>query len=183
GEGYRRRDMLRLVADVTDLLGRAREGEADAKAALIARVYSELRALAASYFRGRPGQTLQPTALVHEAYVRLPRAHASQRKDRLHFMAVAATAMRQILTDKARRRSAGKRGGPNKERVTLSNLPALDSPVDVLALDELLGKLALLDERQARLVELRFFAGLTAEGTATALGVSLRPVPQSFPTT
>src|SRR5262249_8937967 len=132
GEGYRRRGMLRLVADGPGLLGRAREGEADAKAALIARVYSELRALAASYFRGRPGQTLQPTALVHEAYVRLTRADASQWKDRSHFMAVAATAMRQILTDKARRRSASKRGGPKKERVTLSNLPAFESPVDVV---------------------------------------------------
>ena len=172
--------MLAAVADVTDLLGRAREGEADAKAALVSRVYSELRALAASYFRGRPGQTLQPTALVHEAYLRLSRADASQWKDRSHFMAVAATAMRQILTDQARRRSASKRGGPRKERVTLSNLPAFDSPVDVVALDDLLGKLAKLDDRQAKLVELRFFAGLTEDEVAIALGVSLRTVQKDW---
>jgi RNA polymerase sigma factor (TIGR02999 family) len=168
------------VADLTDLLGRARQGEPDAKARLVPRVYAELRALAGSYFRGRPGQTLQPTALVHEAYLRLCRADASQWKDRAHFMAVAATAMRQILTDQARRRTANKRGGAKKERVTLSNLPAFAPTVDVVALDDLLGRLAELDERQAKLVELRFFGGLTEEEAAETLAVSLRTVQKDW---
>ena len=168
------------MPDLTALLARARSGEAEAKAELVPQVYAELRALAGSYLRGRGGQTLQPTALVHEAFLRLVRADGSEWKDRAHFMAVAATAMRQILTDQARRRSASKRGGPRKERVTLSNLPAFESPVDVVALDDLLGKLARLDERQAKLVELRFFAGLTEEEVATALGVSLRTVQKDW---
>jgi RNA polymerase sigma factor (TIGR02999 family) len=144
------------------------------------RIYGELRALAASYFRGRPGQTLQPTALVHEAYLRLARADAEQWKDRAHFMAVAATAMRQILLDAARRRLAQKRGGAGRERVTLSNLPAFEPTVDLVALDDLLAKLAALDERQARLVELRFFGGLTEDEAADALGVSLRTVQKDW---
>jgi RNA polymerase sigma factor (TIGR02999 family) len=124
--------------------------------------------------------TLQPTALVHEAFVRLVRVDAPQWQDRAHFMAVAATAMRQILTDQARRRTASKRGGAARERVTLSNLAAFESPVDLLALDDLLGRLAALDERQARLVELRFFGGLTEDEAAESLGVSLRTVQKDW---
>jgi RNA polymerase sigma factor (TIGR02999 family) len=143
--------------------------------ALVAKVYGELRALAGSYFRGQPaGLTLSPTALVHEVYLRL--AGGEVPSDRGHFFAVAATAMRQILTDQARRRRAAKRGGAAKERVTLSGVPSWDSPVDVVAIDELLAKLTALDARQGRLAELRFFGGLTQEEAAEALGVSLRTV-------
>jgi RNA polymerase sigma factor (TIGR02999 family) len=152
--------------------------ENEANTHLVA-VYTELRALAASYFRGRGSHTLQPTALVHEAFLRLNR-NAGAITDRAHFFAVAATAMRQILTDHARRRRALKRGGAERERVTLSNLAALESPVDLVALDDLLRRLAALDARQARLVELRFFAGMTEEETAEVLGVSLRTVQKEW---
>ena len=155
------------------------EDEANAARSHLPAVYAELRALAASYFRGRGGQTLQPTALVHEAFLRLHR-HAGAVTDRAHFFAIAATAMRQILTDHARRRRALKRGGADKERVTLSNLAAFDSPVDLVVLDDLLSRLGALDERQARLVELRFFAGMTEQETAEVLGVSLRTVQKEW---
>jgi RNA polymerase sigma-70 factor, ECF subfamily len=148
-------------------------------AVLLPKVYGELRALAASYFRGRPDQTLQPTALVHEALLRLLKPGAPI-KDRSHFFAIAATAMRQILTDRARRRRAQKRGGPERERVTLSNIAAFESPIDLVVLDELLTRLAALDERQARLVELRFFAGMTEEEAADTLDVSLRTVQKEW---
>jgi RNA polymerase sigma factor (TIGR02999 family) len=140
-------------------------------------LYRELRALAGSYFRGQPaGATLSPTGLVHEVWLRLAQAPAAEWKDRGHFFAIAATAMRQILVDQARRRRAAKRGGAVKERVTLSGVPAWGSPVDVVAVDELLGKLAALDARLGRLAELRLFGGLTQEEAAEALGVSLRTV-------
>jgi RNA polymerase sigma factor (TIGR02999 family) len=140
-------------------------------------LYRELRALAGSYFRGQPaGATLSPTALVHEVWLRLAHAPASEWHDRGHFFATAATAMRQILVDQARRRRAAKRGGAAKERVTLSGLAAWDSPVDVVAVDELLAKLGALDERLGRLAELRFFGGLSQEEAAEALGVSVRTV-------
>jgi RNA polymerase sigma factor (TIGR02999 family) len=146
---------------------------------LLPKVYGELRALAASYFRGRGHQTLQPTALVNEAFLRLARA-GGEIRDRSHFFAVAATAMRQILTDRARRRRALKRGGPEKERVTLSGIAAPDGAIDLVVLDDLLSRLAALDARQARLVELRFFAGLTEEEAAETLGVSLRTVQKDW---
>jgi RNA polymerase sigma factor (TIGR02999 family) len=169
------------MGDVTELLGRAQRGEADAQAELVPQVYSELRALAASYLRGqRRDHTLQPTALVHEAFLRLVRADASAWQDRAHFFAVAATAMRQILTDHARRRQAAKRGGAEQVRVTLSGVAAGDSPIDLIALNDILTKLAALDERQARIVELRFFGGLTEEEVASALGVSLRTVQKDW---
>ena len=145
---------------------------------LLPKVYGELRALAASYFRGRDGGTLQPTALVHEAFLRLLKG--TEIKDRGHFFAVAATAMRQILTDRARRRRALKRGGAERERVTLSGLAVFESPIDLLALDDLLTRLTALDERQARLVELRFFAGMTEDEAAESLGVSLRTVQKEW---
>jgi len=137
-------------------------------------VYDELRRIAAGYIRReRPGQTLQATALVNEAFVRLaseqPRAFAN----RQHFVAIAALSMRQILVQRARARKAAKRGGA-PERVTLDERHALAEPpgVDVLALDEALTRLATLDPEQARIVELRFFAGLSIEDTAEALNMS-----------
>jgi RNA polymerase sigma-70 factor, ECF subfamily len=139
--------------------------------ALFVRVYEELRGLARGYLRGA-SHTLQPTALVHEAFLRMVRQpHGWQ--DRNHFVAVAATAMRQILVDHARRRAAAKRGG-GQSPVTLTELPddAGTGPIDLLALDEALQRLAAVSPRQARIVELRCFGGLTVDETAEVLGIS-----------
>ena len=140
-------------------------------------VYDELRRLAASYLRReRPGQTVQATALVHEAYVRLAAEKAHRWQNRTHFLAIAALSMRQILVQRARARHAAKRGG-DPERITLDEgLFAADADrsgqVDVLSLDAALDRLATLDPDQARIVELRYFGGLTVEETAEAMGVS-----------
>jgi RNA polymerase sigma factor (TIGR02999 family) len=146
--------------------------ETPAQTADIAAVYNELRRLAASYMRGeRPGQTLQATALVHEAYLRL--ANAPPWKDRAHFLGVAARSMRQILVDRARARGAQKRWA-GLERVTLSNVLAAGPADDAMlpALDEALTRLEALDPEQARIIELRYFAGLGIEEAASALGIS-----------
>lgn len=138
-------------------------------------VYDELRRLAAGYLRHeRPGQTIQATALVHEAYVRLVAEQAHHWKNRTHFLAVAALSMRQILVERARRRRAAKRGG-DPERITLDDHLLASEPssgVDMLALDEALDRLAALDEQQARIVELRYFGGLTIDEIAEALDIS-----------
>lgn len=137
-------------------------------------VYDELRRLAARYIaRERPGQTLQATALVNEAFVRLVGEKARGFENRAHFLAIAALSMRQILVQRARARRAAKRGGA-PERVTLDEamLPSHGPGVDVLALDEALTRLAALDPTQAKLVELRYFGGLTIEETAGALRLS-----------
>jgi RNA polymerase sigma-70 factor (ECF subfamily) len=137
-------------------------------------VYQELRRLAASYLRReRPGQTLQPTALVHEAYLRLLKDRPDRWQNRAHFCAIAAHSMRQILIERARARGAQKRGGA-QPRVTLDEaLVAGQEPaVDLLALDLALERLAAIDPEQARLVELRFFGGLTVEETADAMNLS-----------
>ncbi len=137
-------------------------------------VYQELRRLAASYLRReRPGQTLQPTALVHEAYLRLMKDRPERWQNRAHFCAIAAHSMRQILIERARARDAIKRGG-DVPRVTLDEaLVGGSAPsFDLLALDEALERLAAIDLEQARLVELRFFGGLTVEETAEAMNIS-----------
>jgi len=139
-------------------------------------VYDELRRIAARYIsRERPGQTLQATALVNEAYVRLAAERPREFANKTHFLAIAALSMRQILVQRARARKAAKRGGA-PHRITLddrnidqAHLPA---DVDVLALDEALSKLAALDREQAQIVELRYFGGLTVEETAEVLGSS-----------
>lgn len=136
-------------------------------------VYAELRRVAAAYLRReRPGQTLQATALVNEAYVRLAGQHP-RFQNRAHFCAIAANAMRQILVERARARHAQKRGG-GAARITLNEGLAAspEPPVDLAALDEALGRLAALDAQQARIVELRFFGGLSVEETAEVLGIS-----------
>jgi RNA polymerase sigma-70 factor, ECF subfamily len=141
--------------------------------AVMPEVYAELRRVAAAYLRReRPGQTLQPTALVNEAYVRLAGQHP-RFQNRAHFCAIAANAMRQILVERARARHAQKRGG-GAARVTLDEglARAPEPPVDLGALDQALTRLAALDPQQARIVELRFFGGLSVEETAEALGVS-----------
>jgi RNA polymerase sigma factor (TIGR02999 family) len=137
-------------------------------------VYDELRRLAAGYLRReRRGQTIQATALVHEAYLRLVAERAHDWKNRTHFLAIAALSMRQILVERARRRQAAKRGG-DPERITLDDhlLASETAGVDVLALDEALGRLAVLDPQQARIVELRYFGGLTIEEIAETLDIS-----------
>ncbi len=138
-------------------------------------LFQELRAIAEAYLRPeRAGATLQPTVLVHEAYLKLFERTSAGWNDREHFFAVAAKAMRQILVDRARARARLKRGG-ERERVTLDERVASssDAEVDVLDLDELLSELAAQDERAARVVELRFFAGLEMEEVARALSISL----------
>ena len=142
--------------------------------ALLPLVYQELRRLAAAYLRReKPGQTLQPTALVHEAYLRLMKDRPDRWQNRAHFCAIAAHSMRQILIERARARGAAKRGG-DRPRVTLDEglVAGHDRSIDLLALDEALERLAAMDPEQARLVELRFFGGLTVEETAEAMNIS-----------
>ena len=138
-------------------------------------VYDELRRIAARYIsRERPGQTLQATALVNEAYVRLAAERPREFANKTHFLAIAALSMRQILVQRARTRRAAKRGGA-PHRITLDdgNLKAVQpAGIDVLALDEALSRLAAVDPDQARIVELRYFGGLTVEETADVVGTS-----------
>lgn len=144
--------------------------DADALAPL---VYDELRRLAGAYLRREaPGQTLQPTALVHEAYLRLAGA-GSPWRDRQHFVGIAARSMRQILVERARARGAQKRWGHLDRASLVESLNAARPEPDMLpALDEALARLEAIDPEQARIVELRFFGGLTVEETAAAVGVS-----------
>jgi RNA polymerase sigma factor (TIGR02999 family) len=173
--------------DVTQLLADAGQGRASAVDQLLPLVYDELRQLAGVMFRQqRAGHTLQPTALVHEAYSRMVGAagvgaNPKHWKNRAHFFAVAATAMRQILSNHARDRKAAKRGG-DWRRVTLSQVetPTGDRDVDLVALDEALESLHSLDERQARIVELRFFAEMTEGEFAHVLDVSVSTVEREW---
>jgi RNA polymerase sigma factor (TIGR02999 family) len=163
-------------AGVTVLLARAREGDGSALSGLTEMVYDELRKLAAAYMRReRAGHTLQPTALVNDALLELVGGAAVEAKDRAHFFALAAGVMRRVLVDHARTRGAAKRGGGQK-RVNLHSGVAIvpDSDVEALALDDALTRLAALDARQSRIVELRFFGGLSMEEVAEHLGVSKR---------
>ena len=165
-------------ADVTQILKRASDGDDSAVNRLIPLVYDELRALAESYLQTeRPDHTLQATALVHEAYVRLIKQEDVEWQNRAHFFAVAAQAIRRILVDHARRHQRAKRGGDRK-RVCLEENEVIteERELDLLALDEAMEKLAGLNERQSRIVELRFFGGLTAKEVAEVLGVSSRTV-------
>lgn len=167
---------------ITELLTRARGGHEDALAELLPLVYLELRRVAASFLRReRPGQTLQATGLVHEAYLRLLREQHVSWENRAHFCAIAANSMRQILVERARARNAAKRGG-QWQRITLDDAVAKTDTagVDVEALDQALARLAALDPQQARLVELRYFGGLTIEETAGVLGVSPATVKRSW---
>jgi RNA polymerase sigma factor (TIGR02999 family) len=150
------------------------DGDRAAAERLFPMVYEELRALAGSFMkRESAGHTLQPTAVVHEAYLKLIDQERANWRDRAHFMAVAAQAIRRVLIDHARRRQAAKRGG-DRCRLTLDEAiaPAATREVDFLAIDDALGRLAELHERQARVVELRFFGGLNIEEAAAVLGIS-----------
>jgi RNA polymerase sigma factor (TIGR02999 family) len=160
----------------SQLLERASAGDAQAASRLMPLVYDELRRLAAGYLRReRKGQTLQPTALVHEAYLRLIGPGDHPWAGRTHFLAIAALSMRQVLVDRARRRAAAKRGG-DAQRLTLDDTVLAAAPagdaLDLVALDDALTRLEALDPLQARIVELRYFGGLTVEETAAAVELS-----------
>src|SRR4051812_46433243 len=169
--------------DVTGLLASWRQGDAAALDRLLPLVYDELRRVARGHLRRESsGHTLQPTALVHEVFLRLVDADRMTPTSRTHFFAIAARLMRQILVDHARRKQADKRGG-GATLVSLDDVvpPAAPaSPVDVLALDEALDALASFDARQCRVVELRFFAGLNMPETADALGISTATVEREW---
>lgn len=159
---------------VTQLLALWSRGDASARDALIPLVYDELHRLAKHFLaRQRPGHTLQSTALVHEAYLRLVGPSPVHFADRAHFFAVAARVMRHILVDHARARGAARRGG-NSLTMVLDEAVALpaEREVNVVDLDEALNRLAALDARQAAIVEMRFFGGLSIEETATAMELS-----------
>lgn len=162
------------------VFARVRAGDAAAEQELFAELYGELRAMADRIFRSqKKNHTLQPTALVHEAYLKLVRPDGREFNDETHFLATAARAMRQILVNHARDRSAQKRGGDLAgHRVTLTGLEGagFEAQLDVLAAHEALEDLGRLDPRQARVAELRIFGGLTNQETATVVGVSLRTI-------
>ncbi len=160
--------------NVTQLLVRYQAGDHDALGQLFPVVYDELRRIAAGYMkRENPGHTLQATALVNEAYFRLVDQKAVEWQNRAHFFGVAAQIMRRILCDHARARRADKRGG-NAPKLSLDEALGLSSggTPDLVELDDALKKLAALSERQAKVVEMRFFAGLSVEEAAEALGAS-----------
>ncbi|MGE0593261.1 MAG: sigma-70 family RNA polymerase sigma factor [Vicinamibacterales bacterium] len=162
------------AGEVTRLLDGLNAGDEQALPRILPLVYDELRRIAARRLHHEPaGHPLQATALVHEAYLRLAGQHEVRWKNRGHFFAVAAQAMRRVLVDHARARLADKRGGV-QARVPLDDVVVASEPPpgDLVALDDALDRLARHDPHQARLVELRFFAGLTVEETADVLGIS-----------
>lgn len=159
--------------ETTAILARAATGDPAAASALLPLVYEQLRAIAGSYFQAQPANhTLQPTALVHEAYLKLVGSQTDW-KDRAHFCAVAATAMRQILANHAQAKRAAKRSAQRADvSVDVLPTPTGASMIDLLDLDDALKELAALNERHSRMVELRFFGGLTVEAMAHILGIS-----------
>ena len=168
--------------DITALLTQLQAGNRDAESKLVPLVYDELRRLAGRYMRReRFDHTLQPTALVHEAYLRLIGRRNVQWQNRSHFFGVAAQMMRRILVDHARTKKAEKRGG-NEPKIPLNESFAFtdEKSADLLALDEALTRLSQRDPRQAKVVELRFFAGMSEEETAEVLDVSTRTVKRDW---
>jgi len=163
-----------VPTDVTRLLLDWSKGDQEALGQLIPLVYQDLHQRARNYLRQeRPDHTLQPTAVIHEAYMRLVNENQQQWSGRAHFYAIASRVMRQILVDHARKNRAGKRGS-GKAKVNLDDalVPAQVENDDISALDEALAKLAVQDERKARIVEMRYFGGCTVEETAEALGIA-----------
>lgn len=166
--------MTTTKEQVATLVAGAQSGRRENVNELMELLYGELRRLAASYLRHeRAGHTLQPTALVNEAYLRLLDQDETDWKNRSHFMAIAAQAMRRVLVDHARRGHAAKRGGP-LPRLSLEEviIYSEERAGDLIALDELMEHLSRIDAQQGRVVELRVFGGLTVEETAEALGIS-----------
>jgi RNA polymerase sigma factor (TIGR02999 family) len=171
-------------AEISRLLINWRLGDAEARDALIPLVYSELRRLARQrLWHQGPEQTLESAALVNEVYLRLARQNPPQWQNRAHFFGVAAQLMRHILVDYARNRLAAKRGG-GAQRLTLETkfAPAHQPEIDLVALDDALNKLAHLDAQQSRVIELRYFGGLSIEETATVLGISPATVKREWAT-
>jgi len=163
--------------EVTGLLVAWQNGDSSALERLMPLVYAELHRIAERHLRReRPGHTLQPSAMVNETYLKLVESPVARWQDRVHFFAVAARVMRQILVDYARRRGAQKRGGGQSVSRMETVAWATAREVDVIAVDDALRKLSTLDDEQARVVELRFFGGLTVEEAAEALGVSAATV-------
>jgi RNA polymerase sigma factor (TIGR02999 family) len=170
--------------EVSRLLQEAAEGRAAAVDELFPLVYGELRRLASAYLnRERAGHTLQTTALVNEAYLKLADQRRAGWKTRAQFLGIAAQAMRRILVDHARARKAAKRGGGQGNIQLDETVTAFEErAVDLVALDAALERLRRIDERKARVVELRFFGGLTVEETADVLGIGLRTVDREWVT-
>jgi RNA polymerase sigma factor (TIGR02999 family) len=167
--------------EITGLLGQMSRGDKEAMNRLLPLVYDELHRIARSYFRRERGDhTLQPTALVHEAYLRLIGQNAAL-ESRGHFLALASTQMRRILVDYARKHAAGRRGGGGEKVMLNTDIAAPgNAPLDVIALDSALVKLHEVDPDLARLVELRFFGGLSVEDTASIMGTSTATVKRSW---
>jgi RNA polymerase sigma factor (TIGR02999 family) len=176
--------MSKVQGEITDLLAAHRAGDGEAFSRLVPLVYEDLRRIARRSLRGgRGARTIDTTALVHEAYLKLVDQTRAAWQDRNHFFAVAARAMRQILVDEARRKAAAKRGGGAVTLALEEDRHGAALAVDaerLLAIDEALESLATLDPRLPRVVECRFFAGYTDEETAGALGVSMRTVQRDW---
>ncbi len=168
--------------DATELLARISGGDRDAVEDLLPLVYAELRSRAGAYFRGQPSNhTLQPTALVHEAYLKLVRNPGGGWNSRAHFCAVAAAAMRQVLVNHAKRRALAREDRANRGAAATSiATPSSDSTIDVLDLDEALTRLGALEPEHVRLIEVRFFGGLTVEETADVLGKSVSTIKREW---
>jgi RNA polymerase sigma factor (TIGR02999 family) len=162
------------MGDITRILAEVKEGDPRATDRLLATIYDELRQLAARKLgREQPGHTLQATALVHEAYLRLLGGETLQFENSAHFFAAAAEAMRRILVESARRKARLKHGGGRERReIDEADAIAISDPIDLIALDEALEKLSVEDKVKADLVKLRYFAGLTAEQAGRVLGIS-----------
>ena len=166
--------MPKDAENITDLLVSYGRGDKESLDKLMPVVYDELRRQAARYLRReQPGHTLQTTALIHEAYVRLVDQRNVQWQNRAHFFGIAAQMMRRILVDHARTKKRAKRGGSDiKVSLDDATVAAKGQDLDVVAVDEALTRLAKIDEQQSRVVELRFFSGLTVEETAAVMGIS-----------
>ena len=169
-------------AEITVLLGKARTGDSSAATQLFEAVYPELRRIAGYHLRGeRSGHTIQPTALVNEAYLQMFAGSGLNMKDRAHFFATAAQVMRRILVDYARMRKAVKRDGARQKVELTENIAiTVDRLDEIVSIDEALTRLAEWDPRQSRIVELRFFGGLTEDEVAETLGVSTRTVKRDW---
>ena len=168
--------------DVTHLLARWKDGDEEALQQLVPIVHDELRRLARRQMAGeRPDHSLQPTALVNEAYLRLVNLKQMQWQNRAHFLAMAARLMRRILVDVARSRGSQKRGGGAKQVTFTQSLEVAEGqPTDVVALNDALEALARVDERKSQVVEMRFFGGLSIEETAEVLNVSRETVKRDW---
>jgi RNA polymerase sigma factor (TIGR02999 family) len=171
---YPHQEVPKDAENITDLLVSYGRGDKESLDKLMPVVYDELRRQAARYLRReQPGHTLQTTALIHEAYVRLVDQRNVQWQNRAHFFGIAAQMMRRILVDHARTKKRAKRGGSDiKVSLDDATVAVKGQDLDVVAVDEALTRLAKIDEQQSRVVELRFFSGLTVEETAEVMGIS-----------